>query len=103
MYLTSCCALRSDHHPVLFDTICRSSFHHVPAHSDFRRTDGANFQTYFEELLTFNMKLHNEMAIDCCVENFGGVLKALAASTPKRRPRDEPLPSVPDGIQNEIA
>jgi hypothetical protein len=33
-------------------------------------------------------ELHNEMAIDTCVKNFSGVvLKALAASTPKRRPR----------------
>jgi hypothetical protein len=29
--------------------------------------------------------LHNDMAIDTCVENFSGaVLKALAASTPKQ-------------------
>jgi hypothetical protein len=43
------------------------------------------------------------MAIDTCVENFSGaVLKALAASTPKRRPRDDPRPPIPDGIQDEI-
>jgi hypothetical protein len=43
------------------------------------------------------------MAIDTCVKNFSGaVLKALAASTRKCRPRDDtrlPLPSV---IQDEI-
>jgi len=43
------------------------------------------------------------MAIDTCVENFSGaVLKAVAASTPKRRPRDYPRPPIPVGIHNEI-
>jgi hypothetical protein len=55
---------------------------------DFKRTDCANFQTYLEEQIPFNLELHNEMTVDTCVENFSGaVLKALAASTPKRRPR----------------
>jgi len=36
-------------------------------------------------------------------ENFSGaVLKALAASTPKRRPLDDPRPPIPAGIQDEI-
>jgi len=43
------------------------------------------------------------MAIDTCVENLSGtVLKALAASTPKRRPRADPRPPIPTGIQDEI-
>jgi hypothetical protein len=43
------------------------------------------------------------MAIDTCVENFSGaVLKALAASTSKRRPRDDQRPPIPAGIQDEI-
>jgi len=43
------------------------------------------------------------MAIDTCVENFSGaILKALAASTPKRRPRDDPRPPIPTAIQDEI-
>ena len=80
VYLTSCSALSSDHLPVLIDTSCRSSFHHPPV-----RPDWANFQTQLEELIPFDPQLHNEMAIDTCVENFSGaVLKALAASTPKR-------------------
>ena len=42
------------------------------------------------------------MAFDACVENgFGAVLKALAASTPKRRPRDESQPPIPADIQDE--
>jgi hypothetical protein len=42
------------------------------------------------------------MAIDTCVENFSGaVLKALEASTPKRRPRDDPRSPIPAGIQEE--
>jgi hypothetical protein len=43
------------------------------------------------------------MEIDTCVENFSStVLKALAASTPKRRPRGDPRPPTPTGIQDEI-
>ena len=43
------------------------------------------------------------MAIDTCVENFSGaVLKALATSTPTCRPGDDPRPSIPAGIQDEI-
>jgi hypothetical protein len=43
------------------------------------------------------------MAIDICVENLSGtVLKALASSTPKCRPRDDPRPPIPAGIQEEI-
>ena len=43
------------------------------------------------------------MAIDTWVDNFSGaVLKALAASTPKSRPRDFPRTPVPAGIQDEI-
>jgi len=56
-----------------------------------------------EELIPFDSELHDEMAIEACVENFSGaVLKALVASTPKRRPRDDPRPSIPAGIQDEI-
>jgi hypothetical protein len=43
------------------------------------------------------------MAIDTCVENFSGtVLLALAASTAKSRPRDDPRPLISAGIQDEI-
>jgi len=90
VYLTSCSALSSDHLPVLIDTTCRSSFQHPPYRPDFRLTDWANFQTHLEEQIPFDPELHNGMAIDTCVENFcGAVLKALAASTPKCRPRDD--------------
>ena len=103
VYLTSYSALSSDHLPVLIDTACRSSFHHPPDRSGFRRTDWANFQTHLEELIPFDLELHNEMAIDTCVENFSGaVLKALATSTTKCRPRDDPRPSIPAGIQDDI-
>ena len=103
VYLTSCTALISDHLPVLIDTSCRSSFLNQPDRPDFRRTDWASFQTQLEELIPFHSELHNEMAIDTCVENFyGAVLKALAASTPKRRPRDDPRPPIPASFQDEI-
>jgi len=43
------------------------------------------------------------MAIDTCVENFSGaVLKALAASAPKCRQRDDSRPPKAAGIQDEI-
>jgi hypothetical protein len=43
------------------------------------------------------------MVIDTCNENFSGaVLKALAASTPKCHPRDDPCPPILAGIQDEI-
>jgi hypothetical protein len=43
------------------------------------------------------------MAIDTCVEKFSGaVLKALAASTPKCRPHDDPRTPITAGIQDEI-
>jgi hypothetical protein len=56
-----------------------------------------------EEQIPFDPKLLKGMAIDTCVENFSGaVLKALEASTPKRRPREDPRPPIPAGIQDEI-
>ena len=101
--LTSCSALSSDHLPVLIDTACRSSFHHPPDRPNFRRTDWANFQTHLEDHIPFDPELHNGMAIETCVENLSGaVLQALAASTPKCRPRDDPRPPIPAGIQDEI-
>jgi hypothetical protein len=103
VYPTSCSALSSDHLPVLIDTACRSSFHHPPDRPNFRRTDWANFQTHLEEQIPFDQELHNGMTIDTCVENFSGVvLQALVASTPKFRPRDDPRPLIPAGIQDEI-
>jgi len=103
VYLTSCSALNSDHLPVLIDTTCRSSFQHPPDRPDFRRTDWANFQTHLEDQIPFEPELHDGMAIDTCVGNFSGaVLKALAASTPERRPRADPRPPIPAGIQGEI-
>jgi len=103
VYLSSCSALSSDHLPVLIDTACRSSFHHPPDSPNFRRTNWANFQTHLEDHIPFDPELHNGMAIDTCVENFSGaVLQALAASTPKCRPRDDPRPPIPAGIQDEI-
>jgi hypothetical protein len=93
VHLTSCSALSSDHLSV-----------HPPVRPDFRHTDWANFQAQLEAEIPFNPELHNDMAIDTCVENFSGaVLNALAASTPKRRPRDDPRASIPAGIQDEIA
>jgi len=93
----------SNYIPVLIDTSCRSSCHHPPDRPDFGRTDWANFQTQLEELIPFDPELDNEKAIDTCVGNFSGtVVKALAASIPKRRLRDDPRTPIPAGIQDEI-
>jgi hypothetical protein len=101
VYLTSCSALSSDHFPVLIDTACRSSFRHPSGHPNFGRTDLANFQTHLEDHIPFDPELHNVMAIDTYFENYSGaVLKSLAASTPKCRPRDDPRPLIPTGIQH---
>jgi len=51
MYLTSCSALSSDHLPVIIDTTSRSSFNRPPVRPDCRRTDWANFQTHFVDLV----------------------------------------------------
>ena len=43
------------------------------------------------------------MKIDTFVENFSGaILKVAAASTRKRRPRDDPRPPIPASNQNVI-
>ena len=43
------------------------------------------------------------MKIDTCFENFpGAILKAVAASIPKCRPRADFRPPIPAGIQEEI-
>jgi hypothetical protein len=102
-YLTSCSALSADHLPVLIDTTCHSSFEHPPDRPDFRPTDWANSKTHLEDQIPFDPELHNGMAIDTCVENFSGVvMKALAPSTPKCRPRGDPLPPISAGIQDEL-
>ena len=103
VYLTSCFALTSDHLPFLIDTACPSSVLHPPERPDFRSTEWANFQIHFEEIIKFDPELHKKMAFDTFVENFyGTVLKALAASTPKRHPREDKRPSIPVGFQDEI-
>jgi hypothetical protein len=45
----------------------------------------------------------NEGEIDTCVEEkSSAILEALAASTPERRPRDDPRPAIPACIRDEI-
>jgi hypothetical protein len=56
-----------------------------------------------EYQVPFDPDLYNEMAIDTCFENFfGSVLMALAVSTHKCRPRDDPRPPIPGIIQDEM-
>jgi len=43
------------------------------------------------------------MASNWCVENVScAILKALTTSTPKRRPREDPVPSIPAGVHDDI-
>ena len=102
-YLMSCFALSWDHPPVFIETSCRLSSHHPLNSPVFGRTDRANFQTHLEELIPFDPELHKEIEIDICVENFSGaVLKSMATSTSKRRPRDDPRLPIPAGILDDI-
>jgi hypothetical protein len=56
-----------------------------------------------EKEVPINQDLHSMVAIDTCVENmFGAVMKALAASTPKSRPRDDPKSPIYASTQDEI-
>ena len=104
VHLSSCSTISSDHLQVLVDTGCRSSFHHQPDRPEFRQTELVSFQSHVEGMIPFDSEMHKEMEIDTCVENFSGViLKALTASNPKRRRRDEPRPPISAGIQEEIA
>jgi hypothetical protein len=103
VYLTSCSVLSSNHLPVFIDTACRSSFQHPPDSPDFRHTDWDIFQTHLENQIPYDQELHNGMEIDTCVENFSGaVKKALSASIPNFRPRDDPRPLIPTDIQDKI-
>jgi hypothetical protein len=82
--------------------VCRSPFQNPPDRFDFRRTDWTKFQTHLEDQILFDLELHNGMAIDTCVENYSvAILQALAASTPKCRPRGDPRPPIPAGNQDE--
>jgi hypothetical protein len=100
---TSCSALSSDQLPVLIDTRCRSSFHSPPDRPDVKRTDWANFQAELEAKIPHNPELIKSMDIDTCVGNLSSaILEALAASTPKCRPRGDPTPQIPAGVQVEI-
>jgi len=103
VHLTWCTSLTSDHLQVLVDTARHSSFHHPTHRSDFRRSDWANFETYLEDKIPFDPELHNEMIIDTCFEKISvAILKAIAASAPKSRPRDDARIPIPAGIQDEI-
>jgi hypothetical protein len=103
VYLTSCSALSSEHLPVLIDTTFRLTFQHPPDRPEFRCTDCANFQTHLEVRISLDPELHDGMVIDTCFDYFSdAVLKSLAASMTKRRPRASPRPPILAGIQDEI-
>jgi hypothetical protein len=103
VHLTVCAALDSDHLPILIDTSCRSSFHNLPDRPDFTRRDWAAFQACLEHRLPGNPVVVDEDAIDKCFEELTSAIhEATAASAPRRRPRADPRPPLPAGIQGEI-
>ena len=102
MYLPTYSALSSDHLPLLMDTRCRSSFLNLPDRPDFRRTDWVKFQACLKNKLPSTLKLPNEVEIDTYVEElFSAIIEALAVSTPKSRPHDDPRTPKLAGIQDE--
>jgi hypothetical protein len=61
------------------------------------------YQAYLEGRLPGNPTVNDEEAIDKCIEELSNAIQeALAASAPVRRPRSDPLPSLPAGIQDGI-
>jgi hypothetical protein len=61
------------------------------------------YQACLEDRLPENPTVNDEEAIDKYVEELSNAIQeALAASAPRRRPRADPQPSLPAGIQDEI-
>ena len=86
----------------MHDTFCISAFQNTPNRPVIRRTDWANFQSH-EDGITFNPKLHKEMAIHTWVENpSSAVLKALPPSTPMCPTRDDAWPPIPTGNHDDV-
>jgi hypothetical protein len=103
VHLTVCPALSSDHLLVLIDTTCRTSFRNLLDLPNFKRMDWVAYQACLEGRLPVNPTINDEEAIDKCVEELSNVIQeALVASAPRRRPRSDPQPSLPAGIQDEI-
>jgi hypothetical protein len=103
VYLTTCSALTSDHLLILIDKRCRSSILNQPDRPDLRKTNWSKFQACLEARLSSNPDLPNEVAIDAWVKDLSSAIsKALADSTPKCRPREDPRPPTPPRIQDEI-
>jgi hypothetical protein len=68
-----------------------------------KRMDWVAYQACLEGRLPCNPKVNDEEAIYKFVEELSNAIQeALAASAPRRRPRADPQPSLPVGIQNEI-
>jgi hypothetical protein len=69
--------------------------HQPPNCLDVRRTSWANFETCLERLTPFHPELHNEIAINTCVEIFSGAfLKVLPASTNNRQMGEDTGPQI---------
>jgi hypothetical protein len=91
VWQSTCSLLSLDHLPVLIDTKCRLFFVKLPGLPDFRRTD-ARPAWKMDFRPTGNS---DDVAIDMCVEKLSSdLLEALAVSSPKSRPSDDPRPPI---------
>jgi hypothetical protein len=96
VYLIVCSALSSEHLPVLINITCQSFFQNLLDQPDLTQIDWAAFQVCLDHRLTGNHVVNDEEAIDKCVE-----LLNRAIHAPKRRPRTEMRPPLPDSVQDE--
>jgi hypothetical protein len=70
---------------------------------DFRRMNCATFQASLKGRLPRNPAVHDEDAIDKCIEEMSSAIQAtLAASAPKHRPRADSRPPLPTSIKDEV-
>jgi hypothetical protein len=89
LYLIVCHALRSDHLPVLIDTIRRSSFHDPLDRPEFSRTDWATYQASIDDRLPWNTNVHDKKEIGKFTEE---MTSAILAAVSLDRVQTEDLP-----------
>jgi hypothetical protein len=93
VYLTACSALPLHHLPVLIE---KSAVHLSLTYQTALITGGttvSNLGPAWETRLPRSSILPNEVEINTCEEDLSSaIVQALAASTPKSRPRDHPRP-----------
>jgi hypothetical protein len=89
--------------PIMIDTTCRSSLQKLLDRPDFTPVEWAAVKACIEDRLPGNPIINEEEAIVKCVEELTSAIQAATAtSAPKRLPRADPLPSLPDSIRDDI-